>query len=149
MSISKVKPNDPIVGFAYVFSTEIESEARVGVNKTTVNLVSGKLWKTIYFTPGSAQLTSEQSLTTAGLLIGSKFQLNLTGCSDALLTEINGVCGRSVAIKLTFESGSVILCGGKNRKLRLRDTLSMGQKNSHVLSFDYKSSKNFTWLNLN
>ena len=148
MSISKTNSNDPIIGCEYVLSSEIDSESRISSSKIAIVLVTGKLWKPIYFTPGSAVLTTEESMPPAGRLIESKFQMNTPGSSDSLSSDITIVCGRSVAIKLTFKSGTAIICGGKNRKLRLQDAGSMGQKSGHVIGFVYKSSKDFMWLNL-
>lgn len=149
MSISKLNSNDPIVGCEYVFSSEIDWEQRISESKITIVLVTGKLWKPIYFTPGSALLTSDESMTPAGRLIESKFQINIPGGSVELSSDITLVCGRSIAIKITFGSGNAIVCGGKNRKLRLKNSGSMGQKSSQVIGFEYKSSKDFMWLKLN
>ena len=54
----KQHANDPIVGIEYVFPGDIDSETRIGSNKISVTLVSGKVWHPVYFTPGSALLKS-------------------------------------------------------------------------------------------
>ena len=54
----KQHPNDPIVGCEYVFPGDIDSEMRIGSNKISVTLVTGSAWHPVYFTPGSALLTT-------------------------------------------------------------------------------------------
>jgi|GEM_PF-3102261 len=65
----KHHPNDPIVGCEYVFPVDIDSKMRIGSNKTAVTLVTGKVWHPVYFTPGSALLTTQESLPSSGRLI--------------------------------------------------------------------------------
>lgn len=144
----KQQSNDAIVGCSYLFSDEIALEVQISARKVSIIPITGKTWKLIYFTPGSAALKTEENLTPSGRLIESKFQMNIPGGSDTLSADLALVCGRSISLKLTLESGKAIICGGKNRKLRLQDSGSMGQKNSHLIGFEYKSSKDFMWLNI-
>jgi hypothetical protein len=143
----KQQPNDPIVGCEYVFPGDIDSETRNGSNKISVTLVTGRVWHPIYFTPGSAQLATQESMPLAGRLIENKFEIKIPGGSADLLAELNRICGRSVVLKLTFESGSAIICGGKNRKLRLLSSASLSTQKGNVVGFVYKSAKDFMWLN--
>ena len=143
----KQHPNDPIVGCEYVFPGDIESETRIGSNKISVTLVTGKVWHSVYFTQGSALLTTQESMPSSGRLIESKFEMKIPGGSADLLAELNRICGRSIVLKLTFESGSAIICGGKNRKLRLLASASMSTQSGNVIGFEYKSTKDFMWLN--
>ena len=41
----KQHPNDPIVGCEYVFPVDIDSEMRIGSNKTAVTLVTGSTYQ--------------------------------------------------------------------------------------------------------
>ena len=41
----KQYPNDPIVGCEYVFPGDIDSEMRIGSNKTAVTLVTGSTYQ--------------------------------------------------------------------------------------------------------
>ncbi len=143
----KQQPNDPIVGCEYVFPGDIDSETRIGSNKKSVTLVTDKEWHPVYFTPGSALLTTQESMPPSGRLIESKFEMKIPGGSAELLAEINRICGRSIVLKLTFESGSALICGGKNRKLRLFSSASLSTQKGNVIGFVYKSSKDFIWLN--
>jgi hypothetical protein len=45
----KQHPNDSIVGCEYVFPIDIDSETRIGSNKTKVTLVTGKVWQPVYY----------------------------------------------------------------------------------------------------
>jgi hypothetical protein len=56
----KQHPNDPIVGCEHVFPIDIDSETRIGSNKISVTLVTGKVWHSVYFTLGSASLTTQE-----------------------------------------------------------------------------------------
>ena len=143
----KQHPNDPIVGCEYVFPGDIESEMRIGSNKISVTLVTGKTWHPVYFTPGSALLTTQESMPPSGRLIESKFEMKIPGGSAELLAELNRICGRSIVLKLTFENGSAIICGGKNRKLRLLASATLNTQSGNIVGFVYKSMKDFMWLN--
>ena len=143
----KQHSNDPIVGCEYVFPGDIESETRVSSNKISAALVTGKVWHPVYFTPGSATLTTQESMPLSGRLIESKFEMKIPGGSAELLAELNRICGRSIVLKLTFESGSAIICGGKNRKLRLLASATHSTQKGNVVGFVYKSTKDFMWLN--
>jgi hypothetical protein len=143
----KQYPNDPIVGCEYVFPGDIDSETRIGSNKISVTLVTGKVWYPVYFTPGSALLTTQESMPSSGSLIESKFEIKIPGGSSELLSELHRICGRSIVLKLTFESGSVLICGGKNRKLRLLSSSTLSTQKGNVIGFEYKSTKDFMWLN--
>ena len=143
----KQHPNDPIVGCEYVFPGDIYSEARIGSNKISVTLITSKEWHPVYFTPGSALLTTQESMPSSGRLIESKFEMKIPGGSAELLAELNRICGRSIALKLTFESGSSIICGGKNRKLRLFGSATLSTQKGIIVGFVYKSMKDFMWLN--
>lgn len=147
MSISKTNPNDPIVGCEYVYPGDVDSEMRIGSNKISVTLLTGKMWQPVYFTPGSALLTTQESMPSSGRLIESKFEMKIPGGSAELLAELNRICGRSIVLKLTFENGSAIICGGKNRKLRLLASVTLNTQKGNVLGFEYKSTKDFMWLN--
>ena len=143
----KQHPNDPIVGCEYVFPGDIDSETLIGSNKILVTLVTGKVWHPVYFTPGSALLTTQESMSSSGRLIESKFEIKIPGGSADMSAELNRFCGRSIVLKLTFESGSVLICGGKNRKLRLLASAMLSTQKGNVLGFEYKSTKDFMWLN--
>jgi hypothetical protein len=41
----KQQSNDPIVGFEYVFPGDIDSEMRIGSNKTAETLVTGSTYQ--------------------------------------------------------------------------------------------------------
>jgi len=140
-------PNDPIVGCEYVFPGDIESEMRIGSNKISVTLFTGKVWLPVYFTPGSAILTTQESMPPSGRLIESKFEMKIPGGSADMITELNRICSRSIVLKLTFESGGAIICGGKNRKLRLLASATLSPQKGNVVGFEYKSTKDFMWLN--
>jgi len=143
----KQHSNDPIVGIEYVFPGDIDSETRIGSNKISVTLVSGKVWHPVYFTPGSALLTTQESMPSSGRLIESKFEIKIPGGSAELLAELNRICGRSIVLKLTFESGNAMICGGKNRKIRLLASATLSTQKGNVVGFVYKSAKDFMWLN--
>ena len=143
----KQHSNDPIVGCEYVFPGDIDSETRIGSNKITVTLVTGKEWHPVYFTPGSALLTTQESMPFSGRLIESKFEIKIPGSSAVLLAELNRICGRSIVLKLTFESGIAIICGGKNRKLRWLASATLSTQKGNIVGFVYKSTKDFMWLN--
>jgi len=143
----KQQSNDPIVGCEYVFPGDIDSETRIGSNKVSVTLVTGKEWHPVYFTPGSAILTTQESMPSSGRLIESKFEMKIPGGSADMTAELNRICGRSIVLKLTFESGSAIICGGKNRKLRLLASATLSTQKGNVVGFEYKSTKDFMWLN--
>ena len=142
----KQAANDPIVGCAYVFVNEIEAETQVGASRVAITLISGKEWKPIYFTPGSALLTSTGSSSFVGSIVENKFEMKVPGGSSDLTSEITRLCGRSIVLKLTLESGAVLVCGGKARKLRILSVAQVGTQNGYVLSFVYKSNKEFLWL---
>jgi len=148
MTISeKQRSNDPIIGCEYVFPGDIFSETRISENKVSITLMAGKVWKSIYFTPGSALLTEQESIPFGGRIVESKFEMKIPGGAVDLKSELNRICGRSIVLKLTLESGAVIVCGGKNRKVKLVTSGSMGTQLSQVVGFTYLSKKNFNWLN--
>jgi len=143
----KQHPNDPIVGCEYVFPGDIDAETRIGSNRISVTLVTGKTWHPVYFTPGSTILTTQESMPPSRRLIESKYEMKIPGGSADMTAELNRICGRSIVLKLTFESGSAIICGGKNRKLMLLASVTLSTQKGNVLGFEYKSTKDFKWLN--
>lgn len=142
----KQHANNAIVGCEYVFPSEIESEKCVGDSKLKVTLVAGKEWKSLYFTPGSVILSTQESIPFAGRIIESKFEMKVPGGSADLSAELIRICGRSIVLKLTYESGDVLICGGKNRKLKLVTTTLQGTTSGNVVGFTYQSRKDFMWL---
>jgi len=142
----KQQGNDAIVGCAYVFPGEIASETRVSDAKIAITLEPGKAWKPIYFTPGSAALTTEESVAFSGRITVNKFEMKIPGGSADLIAELNGICGRPIVLKLTFESGNVLICGGKTRKLRLVTSTKLNNQNGSEVSFEYKCKMGFKWL---
>lgn len=148
MTIFKETASDPITGVAYVFPGDIDAETRISAVKVAITLSAGKTWTEIYFTPGSAQLTMEESTPITGRLIESNFEMKLPGGSADQLAQIAGICSRPIVLRLTFKSGVQKVCGGKNRKLRLHDAGTMGTQNSHQISFEYKSRKDFNFLDI-
>ena len=82
----KQQPNDPIVVCEYVFPGDIDSEARIGSNKISLTLVTGKVWHPVYFTPGSALLTTQESMPPSGRLIESKFEIKIPGGSAEFIS---------------------------------------------------------------
>ncbi len=146
MTIAKNRPNDPIVSCEYVFPGEIASETRISENKVSINLGSGKVWKPIYFTPGSALLIEQESMPFGGRLFESKFDMKIPGDSADMKAELNRICGRSIVLKLTLESGATLVCGGRNRKLRLTASGTIGVSSGQVVGFSYQSKKSFNWL---
>lgn len=146
MTILKIRSNDPIVSCEYVFPGEINAETRISENKVSIVLGTGKVWKPIYFTPGSAILTENESMPFGGRLFESKFDMNLPGGSADMKSELNRICGRSIVLKLTLESGAKLICGGKNRKLRLMASGKFGVSAGQVVGFTYQSKKSFNWL---
>ena len=143
----KQRANDPIVGCVYLFPVDIESEIQVGSNKISVTRVAGKDWNPVYFTPGSAILTTQESIPFAGRLIESKFEMKIPGSSADLTAELDRICGRAIVLKLIFESGDAIICGGKECKLRLSASSTIGPQKGNVVGFVYKSGKDFRWSN--
>lgn len=135
----KQQSNDAIVECSYLFPDEIALEVQISARKVSVTPVTGKSWKPIYFTPGTAALKTGENLTPAGRLIESNFQMNISGGSDTLSADLALICGRSILLKLTLESGKAIVCSGKNRKLRIQDAGNMGQKNSHIIGFNIRA----------
>ena len=73
--------------------------------------------------------------------------MKIPGGSADMMADLNRICCRSIVLKLTFESGSAIICGGKNRKLRLLASATLSTQNGNVIGFEYKSTKDFMWLN--
>ena len=130
-----------------MFPGDNDLETRIASNKISVMLVTGKEWHPVYFTPGSALLTTQESMSLSGRLIESKFEMKIPGGSAELLAELNRICGRSVVLRLTFESGSALICGGKNRKLRLLASATLSTQKGNIVGFVYKSTKDFMWLN--
>lgn len=133
---------DPIIGIEYVFTSEIGSETFIGSTQTQITLSAGKAWKSMYFTPGSASLSSTTTREFAGKVVDYKFEARIPGFEHAAL-EV----GRPVVLALTLESGAVIICGGKNRKLRLTSTFTAGVMAGFTLGFEYRSREEFLWLN--
>jgi hypothetical protein len=142
----KQKSYDAIIGFAYVFATEVSSQISVGASRTELTLVEGKQWKDIYFTPGSAMLKSQQSNAFAGRIIESKFEMKVPGSTPSLTQDMQALTERSVVIRLTMESTEAMICGGKSRKLRLSSSAAFGASNGYVLTFEYRSKTDFPWL---
>jgi len=141
----KQRSIDAIVGCDYVFPGDVSLETLVGINKIAVTLVAGKSWNPLYFTPGSAFLTCGEKMDSQGKNVENKLQLKTPGGSAALVNDLLQICGRSIVIRLTFASGAMLICGGKNRKLRLFDNGTYGTANGHDLSFDYVSKTDFKW----
>jgi hypothetical protein len=148
MNVSEKQPaTDAIIGCDYVFPSEILTETLIGLSKISETLVIGKTWKPIYFTPGSAVLTTDEKLEDQGRIFESKFELKTPGGSADLTGEFNKFCGRAIVLKLTFAGGGILICGGKTRKLRLMDGGTYGTTKGHILSFAYQSKTNFKWIN--
>lgn len=143
---SKQKSTDAIVGFQYAFSNEVSAEVAYAASRVAITLSAGKVWKTIYFTPGSALLSTQVSNPFQGKIVESKFEMKVPGRSAAMSDELERLIGRSVVIKLFYESGEVIVCGGKSRKLRLFYSSITGTQNGYLVVFDYKSKTDFLWL---
>ena len=141
----KQRANDAIIGCDYVFPGEIETETVQWETKVTISLAAGKTWKPIYFTPGSAVLSTQESTPFAGRLIESKFEMKIPGGSADMTAELIRICSRAIVLKLTLESGDVLICGGKNRKLRLVAAGAFNTQKGVAMGFVYKSKKNFLW----
>ena len=142
----KQKAINAIVGCEYVFSKEIGNESAAGSGKVSITLLSGKSWKPIYFTPGSALLTSKETNPFEGKIIENTFEMKVPGGSSDLTSELEFITGRSIVLKLTFENGDILICGGRTRKLRLLALTSAGISSVNTLSFNYKSRKKFAWM---
>lgn len=148
MTISeKQKSNDAIVGCEYVFADEISAETSVGGGSVAITLSASKEWKPIYFTPGSASLASQVSNPFQGKIVESKFEMKVPGITAAMTEEFSRIVGRSICIKLIYDSGNAMICGGKNRKLRLYSSMASGTQNGYTVGFEYKSKSEFLWLN--
>ena len=149
MSISigeKQKAGDAIVGCDYVFPLEIATETRRSNINVAITLATGKQWKPIYFTPGSALLSTTESVPFEGRIIENKFEMKIPGGSSDLVDVLSQVCGRAMAIRLTFESGAMLLCGGMSKKLRLTAEGTLGTQNGNTIGFTYRSKKGFRWI---
>lgn len=146
MSIDVKEPSgDAIVGVEYVFPSEIATEYWVSKVKVSVTLVTDKVWKPIYFTPGSAALITTESFPFTGRIIESKFEMKVPGGSEEQLANLNLICSRPVVLRIVFERGATLICGGKNRKLRLATDSTLDTKKGNVVKFEYKSKSNFMW----
>ena len=149
MTISERQPGiDAIVGVDYLFAREVDTETKIGLTKVTLTPVSGKAWKPIYITPGSAALTSEQKDEFEGKIIENKFEMKVPGASADLLEDLMLICGRAIVLKLTYESGAALICGGKEKFLKLVYSGTHGTNLGYVLQFDYKSRDAFKWEQL-
>jgi hypothetical protein len=149
MSISigvKQRGGDAIVGCDYVFPPEIETETRWSDITVAVTLVAGKVWRPVYFTPGSAVLSTTESIPFEGRIVENKFEMKIPGGSAYLTAAITQMCGRAVVLRLTFESGAMLLCGGKAKKLRFTTEGTLGTMNGNVIGFTYRSKKDFRWI---
>jgi hypothetical protein len=147
ISINEKQPgNSAIVGCAYVFADEIDSENKIGKMWVGVSLISGHDWKPIYFTPGSALLTHDESIPFSGKMIESKFEMKVPGGSADMAAVLAVICSRTVVLKLTFGNGDDIICGGKTQKLRLVNAGSMGTQKGNVLTFTHLSKNGFKYL---
>jgi len=142
----KQKSTDSIVGLQYALSSEVASEVAHAQSRVAITLSVGKVWKPIYFTPGSALLSSQVSNTFQGKIVESKFEAKMPGRTAAMSDELERMIGRSVVIKLIYESGEVIVCGGKSRKLKLFCSAVAGTQNGYLVGFEYKSKTDFLWL---
>eukprot|EP00825_Cyclidium_porcatum_P032924 TRINITY_DN35057_c0_g1_i2.p3 TRINITY_DN35057_c0_g1~~TRINITY_DN35057_c0_g1_i2.p3 ORF type:complete len:115 (-),score=13.10 TRINITY_DN35057_c0_g1_i2:76-420(-) len=95
----KQQPNNAIVGCAYVFPSEIDSELVIGTTEVSLSLISGKMWQPVYFTPGSALLTTQESTSFAGRLLESKFEMKIPGGTVGQHRELARICGRPIVLK--------------------------------------------------
>lgn len=143
---SKQKSTNAIVGFQYALSSEVASEVAHATSRVVITLSAGKVWKPIYFTPGSALLSTQVSNPFQGRIVESKFEMKVPGRSAEMSYEIENLIGRSIVIKLLQESGDMIVCGGKSRKLRLVCSATTGTQNGYLVGFEYKSKTDFLWL---
>ena len=137
-----------IVGVDFVYPLEIDTEIPVYDNAVSVTLLSGRSWHPLYFTPGSALLTCTESIPFEGRIVENKFELKMPGSSPSLGEMIHLTSGRAIVLRLTFENGAQLLCGGKARKLRLTNLGTMGTQNGNVIGFVYRSRQDFKWISV-
>ena len=138
---------DPITGVSYCYASDIATEYRNSITRVTVTMATGKVWIPIYFTPGSAMLSEQDVFTPQGKLVESKFEMKIPGGGEDLMAELSKICGRAVVLKLTYNSGAMVICGGKARKLRLHNLSTQGQQNGNLIGFEYRWPSRFKYHN--
>jgi hypothetical protein len=143
---TKQSPTDAIVGIDYALRSEIFTETFYTSGLVEIALADLKVWKPIYFTPGSAVLTQNVNNPFQGRIVESKFEARIPGKTPEMTRTLEDLCGRFVVLKLTLESGQAIICGGKTRKLRISYSGSSGTQNGYTLMFEYRSRTDFYYL---
>lgn len=101
----KVSAVDYIDSCAYLWPDEIASESRLSDVKVQLTLVSGKAWKPIYFTPGSAKLNIAEKVEFQGRSFESKFEMLIPGDTLTNKADLNLLCGRPIIIALGYLYG--------------------------------------------
>jgi uncharacterized protein (TIGR02145 family) len=145
--LSKQEANRYIVGVSYVFPQDILSESESS-RTVVITLKSGKVWNTIYFTPGTAKLVSTGTVEFAGEKITSQFDMDLPGGGASFGSDIARICHRPIILRFDHSNGEIFIAGGRNRKLRLSMKRSTDVKSGYVLSFEYESRCEFKHIAL-
>jgi len=141
----KVSKVDFIDSIFYLWPDEVSSEIRLSEVKVQVYIIAGKAWKPIYFTPGTAKLTTTEMVEFTGRAFDSKFEVLIPGDLLPNRADLNLLCGRPIVLSLGYHSGKFLICGGKNRKLRLVNQGTFGGANGNQVTFEYKSKTNFMY----
>jgi hypothetical protein len=124
-----------ITGVKYVLPENISSET-IG-NDVVCTLNPGIEWKSIYFTPGTADLNDSSSKDGMGIKYSYNFQMDVPGGGKDLNKELDSICSRPIVLLIEYSDGESLYCGGKNRKLRLQRNRKMGSVSESQVSFEY------------
>lgn len=100
----------------------------------TVNLKSGKAWTSVYFTPGTAELSEKLKETDAGVLSELLFKITYPGVDESNIQSFDGFLDRPLLAVFHLSDGGKILIGciGNGAKLTLNAQISSKSSGSFI-----------------
>lgn len=106
----------------------------------TVNLKSGKSWTSVYFTPGTAELSEKLKETDAGILSEQVFKISYPGIDESNLLSFDPFLDRPILARFTFSHGGKFLFGNIGNPAKLTISSQISSKSSgHVIEMNWSS----------
>ncbi len=130
MSILKnTNLNSIICGILYCFPEEVLSiaDGRSEYHKI-ITLVTGKTWKQIYFTPGSADFQEPQKIDDPGSVFEQKLKFVFPGENESNAITISEISNRPILVLLTYNIGRAKFIGDLDNPARLLPTVQTNPK---------------------
>jgi len=131
----------------YAFVSEIDSINQGTTKKhKTVTFVSGAAWRSLYFSPGSANYSEPGKDTNAGKIYEQKLSAFYPGEDEGNVFNFTILENRPIVVKIVYSSGQVKIMGNKTNYAELSDNLNINQKTGHSIIITRTDFDKAFWL---